>query len=107
MTATGVQERENWLRDTLGGLGYELVDLESSRGGLLRIFIDSPRGITVEDCARVSHHLTRAFAVPHSRAAPPGPSAVSHSLHFTRRAFPCSSRPLRFTQRTPTTPPDR
>ena len=61
MSATRVLERESWLRDTLGGLGYELVDLESSRGGLLRIFIDSPSGITVEDCARVSNHLTRAF----------------------------------------------
>jgi ribosome maturation factor RimP len=61
--ATRVQDRESWLRDTLGGLGYELVDLETSRGGLLRIFIDSPGGITVEDCARVSNHLTRAFAV--------------------------------------------
>ena len=58
-----VPECEDWLRDTLRGLGYELVDLESSRGGLVRIFIDSPRGITVEDCARVSNHLTRAFAV--------------------------------------------
>jgi ribosome maturation factor RimP len=58
-----VLEREKWLAETLGGLGYELVDLESSRGGLLRIFIDAPRGITVEDCARVSNHLTRAFAV--------------------------------------------
>jgi len=56
-------EREVWLRETLGGLGYELVDLESSRGGLLRVFIDTPRGITVDDCARVSNHLTRAFAV--------------------------------------------
>ena len=63
MTAARDQERESWLRDTLGGLGYELVDLESSRGGLLRIFIDSPGGITVEDCARVSNHLTRTFAV--------------------------------------------
>ena len=56
-------ERESWLRETLAGLGYELVDLESSRGGLLRVFIDSPKGITVEDCARVSRHLTRLFAV--------------------------------------------
>jgi ribosome maturation factor RimP len=56
-------DRESWLRETLEGLGYELVDLESSRGGLLRIFIDAPKGITVEDCARVSNHLTRAFAV--------------------------------------------
>ena len=58
-----VAGRESWLRETLLGLGYELVDLESSRGGLVRIFIDSPKGITVDDCARVSNHLTRAFAV--------------------------------------------
>ena len=58
-----VSDREAWVRGTLEGLGYELVDIESSRSGLLRVFIDSPRGITVEDCARVSHHLTRALAV--------------------------------------------
>ena len=57
------QGREKWLAATLEGLGYELVDLESSRSGLLRVFIDAPRGITVEDCARVSNHLTRLFAV--------------------------------------------
>ena len=56
-------DREAWLRTTLSGLGYELVDMESSRSGLLRVFIDSAKGINVEDCARVSHHLTRAFAV--------------------------------------------
>ncbi len=58
-----VSDREAWLRGTLASLGYELVDLESTRSGLMRIFIDSPRGITVDDCARVSNHLTRAFAV--------------------------------------------
>ena len=63
MSAIRVLEREKWLTETLSGLGYELVDLESSRGGLVRIFIDSPRGISVEDCARVSNHLTRAFSV--------------------------------------------
>jgi ribosome maturation factor RimP len=58
-----VTEREEWLRATLAGLGYELADLETSRGGMVRVFIDAPQGITVEDCARVSHHLTRLFAV--------------------------------------------
>jgi len=58
-----VNDRETWLRETLESLGYELVDLESSRSGLMRVFIDSPKGISVEDCARVSNHLTRAFAV--------------------------------------------
>lgn len=63
MGATGVLDREAWLRGTLESLGYELVDIETSRGGLVRIFIDAPKGISVDDCARVSHHLTRAFAV--------------------------------------------
>jgi ribosome maturation factor RimP len=54
---------EGWLEATLGSLGYELVDLETSRGGLVRVFIDKPGGITVEDCATVSHHLTRVFEV--------------------------------------------
>ena len=58
-----VNDREAWFAKTLSGLGYELVDLESSRSGLLRVFIDSAEGIKVEDCARVSRHLTRALVV--------------------------------------------
>jgi ribosome maturation factor RimP len=49
---------------TLAGLGYELVDLERSGKGLfLRVFIDKPEGIDVDDCAAVSHHLTRWLTV--------------------------------------------
>lgn len=52
------------IEQTLQGLGYELVDFETSpRARLLRIFIDSPKGITIDDCAAVSNHLTRLFAV--------------------------------------------
>lgn len=52
------------LETTLTGLGYELVDLErSGRGRLLRIFIDKPGGVGVDDCAAVSHHLMRVLAV--------------------------------------------
>ena len=52
------------LETTLTGLGYELVDLDrSGRGRLMRVFIDKPGGISVDDCARVSHHLTRVLAV--------------------------------------------
>lgn len=52
------------LETTLAGLGYELVDLERSGKGLfLRVFIDKPGGIDVDDCAAVSHHLTRLLAV--------------------------------------------
>lgn len=46
------------------GLGFELVDFETSpRARLLRVFIDIERGITVDDCAAVSNQLTRVFEV--------------------------------------------
>lgn len=53
----------NLLETTLTGLGYELVDLELARGGMVRVFMDSPQGITVDDCVKVSNHLTRLFMV--------------------------------------------
>ena len=52
------------LESTLSGMGYELVDFErSGRGTLLRVYIDRPGGINVDDCAAVSNHLSRVFAV--------------------------------------------
>lgn len=45
-------------------MGYELVDLQvSNRGGLLRLFIDKPGGIGLEDCAAVSRQLSRVLEV--------------------------------------------
>lgn len=51
------------LERTLPGLGYELVDHELTAQGTLRVFIDKADGITVEDCATVSNHLSRLFMV--------------------------------------------
>src|SRR5690242_18584492 len=56
------------LERTLPPLGYELVDWEGTPGGrVVRVFIDKPNGsvtkLNVDDCARVSNHLTRLFAV--------------------------------------------
>lgn len=51
------------LEPVLAELGYELVTLERAGRGLLRIFIDKPEGITIEDCAKVSNHLSHLFAV--------------------------------------------
>lgn len=52
------------IEETAAGLGYELVDFETSpRARLMRVFIDSPNGITVDDCATVSNQLTRIFEV--------------------------------------------
>ena len=49
---------------TVTGLGYELVAWErSDKGRLLRIFLDKQNGIEIEDCARVSQHLSRVLEV--------------------------------------------
>jgi len=52
------------LERTVPALGYELVDWDmSARTRQMRVFIDKPNGVDVEDCARVSNHLTRLFVV--------------------------------------------
>ena len=51
------------LAKTVPPMGYELVDWDMSRGRMVRVFIDQPNGVNVDDCARVSNHLTRLFAV--------------------------------------------
>ncbi len=52
------------VEQTISGLGYDLVDLERSAGGLLRVTIDMPwqadapvQFITVEDCEKVTRQL--------------------------------------------------
>lgn len=48
----------------VAGMGFELVDLQRAQGGrLLRLFIDKPGGVTLEDCEAVSRHMTRLLAV--------------------------------------------
>ena len=47
-------------------LGFELVDTELSGGAgqaVLRVYIDHPRGINVDDCARVSRQLSAILDV--------------------------------------------
>ena len=56
---------EGLVGQVVTGLGFELVDLESSpKGRLIRVFIDRvPGSITVDDCAAVSNQLSRVFEV--------------------------------------------
>ena len=55
---------ESKVAPTVAGMGCELVDVQASNGGrMLRVFIDKPGGITLEDCAAVSRQLTRVLTV--------------------------------------------
>ena len=59
------------LEPPIEALGFELVDVEfarEGRGGVLRIFIDrraedSAAGVTVDDCARVSHAVSEVLEI--------------------------------------------
>ncbi len=55
---------EALIEKNVSKLGYELVDLEIiNRGELLRIFIDKPNSITIEDCVGVTNQLKLILTV--------------------------------------------
>lgn len=63
---TDVAELITLLEPDIRSLGYELVDLElntGGRNGVLRLFIDSESGITLDDCAKVSHQVSALLDV--------------------------------------------
>lgn len=54
------------LEPGVSAMGFELVDVEmagSHHSPTLRVYIDSPRGVNVDDCARVSRQLSALLDV--------------------------------------------
>jgi ribosome maturation factor RimP len=58
-----VMDLNGLLEATVTGMGYELAGVERASNGLLRLYIDRPGGINVDDCAAVSHQVSRVLAV--------------------------------------------
>jgi len=55
---------EALIEKNVSKMGYELVDFEIiNRGELLRIFIDKPTSITIDDCVAVTNQLKYIFTV--------------------------------------------
>lgn len=56
------EELKRLLEPTVRELGYRLIEVKFSarrdHDGLLRLYIDKPQGITIDDCARVSHAVS-------------------------------------------------
>ena len=51
---------ESLIKEKVEGLGYELYDVEyvnEAKNFFLRIYIDSPKGISLEDCEKVSNEI--------------------------------------------------
>jgi len=54
------------LQPVIAGMGYELLGIErqpARHGSLLRLYIDSDQGITVDDCSRVSRQVDGVLQV--------------------------------------------
>ena len=54
------------LEPAIERLGYELADLEvrlGGKGGLVRVFIDKPEGIDLDDCEKVSRAVSALLDV--------------------------------------------
>ena len=59
-------EWRNVIAPVVQGLGFELVGVEyraAGRHSVLRVYIDSAEGVTVDDCAAVSHQVSGLLAV--------------------------------------------
>jgi len=66
MTATLRERLIVLMEPLLGRLGYELVELEYAAGrsnAVVRLFIDRPEGISIEDCERVSREAAALLDV--------------------------------------------
>ena len=59
-------ELTSLLEPSIERLGYELADLEvklGGRSGVVRVFIDHPDGISLDDCEKVSHAVSALLDV--------------------------------------------
>ena len=58
-TAAPVNLLSQWVEERLAKIGYELVAIEvvNHREKSLRLFIDKPGGISIEDCVNATHEL--------------------------------------------------
>ena len=63
--ALTVPHIEELLQPGAQALGYELVAVEMSGGdtSILRIYIDTPNGVTVQDCAKASRQFSAILDV--------------------------------------------
>jgi len=78
---------EQLIEAPIESLGYELLGVEYIKNGrdtVLRIYIDSSQGISIEDCERVSHQVSGILEVE-------DPISTAYSLEVSSPGF---DRPL-------------
>ncbi len=80
------------LEPIVTGLGYEFIGAEmgqTENGNTLRIYIDKPEGIDVEDCATVSRQINAVIDVEETNGKP-----LISSAYLLEVSSPGVDRPL-------------
>jgi ribosome maturation factor RimP len=83
----GKQGLEKLMTKAVEAMGYEYVGYESHpvpRGFLLRIYMDSPSGVTLSDCERASRQISALMDV----------EGIFHGKYFLEVSSPGLNRPL-------------
>jgi len=60
------EQLQRLLAPTVEGLGYELVGCElhsQHQHSLLRVYVDSPKGVNLDDCAKISRQISAVLDV--------------------------------------------
>lgn len=87
MKPVDVKQLEAVVAPVVTGQGYELVDVEwkNESGWVLRVFLDQPGGVTLDDCASVSRELSAVLDV----------ADVIHVAYSLEVSSPGLNRPLK------------
>jgi len=75
MRQENLTQIETLILPILDDLGYELVDLQLQQDGkqmALRIFVDKPAGITLDDCVEVSREVSAIRSAYRLEVSSPG-----------------------------------
>lgn len=97
MNTRATERIEALIEPPVTAMGYELVGVEYAplgHGGVLRVYIDKPGGVTLDDCERVSHQVSGVLDVEdpiHSRydlevSSPGVERPLFRAQHYTRFA---------------------
>jgi len=87
-TGTIIRQVESFVEPILADQGIELVDIEFRREGhgwVLRVYIDRPRGVTLDDCSTVSREISHYLEVE---------DPIDHAYHL-EVSSPGLERPLK------------
>lgn len=93
----GLRQIEDAIDPVARAMGFEVIQLEwaGGRGSrILRVYIDHPRGVSLDDCTRMSGVLSNALDAAEADPATPDLAALLSSPYTLEVSSPGVDRPL-------------